>query len=179
MRRVIKRHARWVAAALLIVVTAFCGVSARLFIWPPTGAPAHVDAIVVLGGQGGRLDLGLRLAGEGRSRYLLLSEGLPWIPPRDCGSHWPIATVICFRPVPDTTQGEAEAAARIARQYGWHSILLITTPDQIWRAELRFRRCFADDVYGLTATLPGSRWPYEIAYQWAATVKAEAINRSC
>ena len=62
------------------------------------------------------------------------------MPPDLCGAHIGIALVICFMPNPDTTQGEAEATARLAKEYGWQSIALLTTPDQTWRAELRFRR---------------------------------------
>jgi hypothetical protein len=87
--------------------------------------------------------------------------------------------VLCFQPVPDTTQGEAEATAGLAREYGWHSIALLTTPDQTWRAELRFRRCYSGSIYGVTTPLPLHLWPFMIAYQWAATAKAELINRSC
>jgi uncharacterized SAM-binding protein YcdF (DUF218 family) len=165
--------------AAIISMVAFCGVTARLFIWPPTGMPAHVDAIVVLGGQGSRLDYGLRLANENRARYLVLSEGLPWIPPRECGRQFPTLTVLCFQPSPDTTQGEAEYTARLALQYGWRSLVLITTPDQTWRAELRVRRCFPGAVYGVTTPLPAAQWPYMIGYQWIATAKAELVNRGC
>jgi uncharacterized SAM-binding protein YcdF (DUF218 family) len=163
----------------IIALVAFCGVTARFFIWPPIGMPAHVDAIVVLGGQGNRLNYGLRLANENRARYLVLSEGLPWIPPGECGRQYPTLTVLCFQPSPGTTQGEAESTTRLARQYDWHSLVLVTTPDQTWRAELRFRRCFPGAVYAVTTPLPAGQWPYAIAYQWAATVKAEVINRSC
>ena len=52
------------------------------------------------------------------------------------------ASVLCFQPNPDTTQGEAEGTARLAKKYGFHSIVLVTTPDQTWRAELRFRPFF-------------------------------------
>jgi uncharacterized SAM-binding protein YcdF (DUF218 family) len=165
--------------ATIIVMVAFCGVTARLFIWPPTGMPAHVDAIVVLGGQGHRLDYGLRLANENRAHYLVLSEGLPWIPPGECGREYPTLTVLCSQPSPDTTQGEAVSIARLARQYGWHSLVLVTTPDQTFRAELRFRRCFPGAVFGVTTPLPAGQWPSAIAYQWAATSKAELINRGC
>lgn len=174
-----KRWLRRVAIAAIIAMVVFCGATARLFIWPSTGMPPHVDAIVVLGGQGSRLDYGMRLANENRAPYLVLSEGLPWIPPGECGRRFPTLTVLCFQPAPDSTQGEAEYAARLARQYGWHSLVLITTPDQAWRAELRFRRCFPGALYAVTTPLPTGQWPYAIAYQWAAVVKAEVINRSC
>lgn len=164
---------------LAVGIVAFSAVTARLFVWPSTGMPAHVDAIVVLGGQGDRLDFGERLANEDRSRFLVLSEGLPWIPPGLCGHRFPVLRVICFQPEPDTTVGEAEYTARLAKQHGWRSLVLVTTPDQIWRAELRFRRCFSGRVYGVTTPLPAGQWPYAVAYQWIATAKAELVDTSC
>jgi hypothetical protein len=141
--------------------------------------PARVDAIVVLGGQGGRLDLGAALAWGNQARYLVLSEGLPWIRPGMCGEHFNGGIVICFQPKPDTTQGEAEATARLAKQYGWHSIALVTTPDQAVRAEIRFQRCFSGQIFNVTTPLPRDQWPYAIVYQWAAITKAETVDRQC
>ena len=40
-------------------------------------------------------------------------------------------------------------------------------------------RCFSGHVYVMTAPIPASFWPYELAYEWAATIKALTINRSC
>jgi uncharacterized SAM-binding protein YcdF (DUF218 family) len=156
----------------------FCAVTAHLFIFPATGMPPRVDAIVVPGGPGDRVHAALRLARQGRARYLVLSEG-GYVPRQLCGTRAGTAAVLCFRPDPDTTQGEAEAAARLARQYGWRSIALLTTPDQTWRAELRFGRCYSGTIYGVTTPLPLHLWPVQIAHQWAATAKAELVNRSC
>jgi uncharacterized SAM-binding protein YcdF (DUF218 family) len=164
---------------MTILIVAFCAVTARLFVWPPTGMPAHVDAIVVLGGEGSRLDLGEQLAAERRAHLLVLSKGLPWIRPGLCEQHSAALTVICFQADPATTQGEARYTARLAKQHGWRSLVLVTTPDQTWRAELRFQRCFSGDVYGVTTPLPKTQWPYAIAYQWVASVKAVVVNRSC
>ncbi len=165
-----------IALAVLFVI--FCSATARLFISPATGMPAQVDAIVMPGGPGNRLAAAIALARQGHARYLVLSHGMP-VPQSMCGVHFGPALSICFWPDPDTTQGEAEATAKLAKQYGWHSIVLMTTPDQTWRAELRFRRCFSGSVYGVTTPLPLSQWPMQIAYQWAATFKAEVVDRSC
>ncbi len=156
----------------------FCAITGRLFVWPETGMPARVDAIVVPGGPGDRLTAALDLAQQGRAPYLVLSQG-EYVPPGLCGTHVGTALVICFKPEPDTTQGEAEATAKLATHYGWHSIALMTTPDQTWRAELRFRRCYSGSVYGVTTPLAWSMWPFMIAYQWLATAKAELVNRGC
>jgi uncharacterized SAM-binding protein YcdF (DUF218 family) len=164
-----------VVGALIFV---FCALTARLFVFPATGMPAQVDAIVVPGGSGDRVDAGLALARENRARYLVFSQG-GYVPTRLCGTHIGRVKVLCFMPTPDTTQGEAAATARLAKRYGWRSIVLVTSPDQLWRAELRFRRCYNGPVYGVTTPLPLSKWPYKIAYQWAATVKAELVDRGC
>jgi hypothetical protein len=96
-----------------------------------------------------------------------------------CAAQIPGVRVICFHPSPDTTQGEAEFAGRLARRYHWHSIALVTITPQDSRARLRMQRCFAGRVYVVTAPMPGYDWPYEIAYEWAATIKALTVNRSC
>jgi uncharacterized SAM-binding protein YcdF (DUF218 family) len=143
-----------------------------------TGMPARVDAVIVPGGPGNRIEAAEALAEQGRTRYLVLSLG-EYVPPRLCGAHVGAALVICFSPHPNTTQGEAEAAARLAQQHGWKSLALLTTPDQTWRGELRLRRCYSGRIYGVTTPLPLGMWPSMIVYQWAATAKAELANRSC
>jgi uncharacterized SAM-binding protein YcdF (DUF218 family) len=170
---------RVTAVAILVLLIVFCALSARLFVFPAIGMPARVDAIVVLGGSGDRLDRGLRLAADDRAPYLVLSTGLPWIPPGICAQHAGPATVICLRPDPDTTRGEAEGVARLAKRYGWRSMVLVTSRDQVWRAHLRFQRCFAGTIYGVDSPVPWYHWPYAIAYQWAGTVKAELFQRGC
>jgi uncharacterized SAM-binding protein YcdF (DUF218 family) len=180
-RRRLRRAILATLSAVAALLVLFCVVTARLFIWPATGMPARVDAIAVLGGPQSqqRFDLGLRLAEEGRARYLLLSEGL-WInfPRNLCSAHRPF-TVICWYPVPTTTQGEAEFIGRMARQHGWRSVVLVTTPDQAWRARLRASRCYPGQIYSMTTPLPLSQWPYELAYQWASTFRAEVLQRAC
>ena len=169
---------RRTVVALMILLIAFCAVTARLFVFPATGMPARVDAILVPGGSGDRIGAAVNLAKQDRARYLVISEGL-YIPPGLCGSRVGSAQVICFNPIPGTTQGEAEETARLAKQYGFQSIVVVTTPDQTWRTELRFRRCFSGKIYAVTTPLPMHMWPLMIAYQWAASAKAEVVNRGC
>jgi uncharacterized SAM-binding protein YcdF (DUF218 family) len=168
-----------ILAAASVLFAAFCLLSALLFVFPTTGTPARVDAVVVLGGGGDRLDQGMQLAREEKASYLVLSRGLPWIPPNLCTEHVGPATVICFRPNPDTTQGEAEDASRMAKKHGWTSLVLVTEQDQVWRAHLRFQRCFQGEIYSLAVPVPWYDWPYAIIYQWAGTAKAEIYQRGC
>jgi uncharacterized SAM-binding protein YcdF (DUF218 family) len=184
-RRIFPRRPRLrraILAGVAAFALAFCALTARLFIWPPVGMPPHVDAIVVLGGPQSpqRLDLGMRLAEQHRAPYLLVSEGL-WIdfPPSLCEARHNGFTVICWNPVPGTTQGEAEYVGQIARQQGWHSVVLVTTPDQVWRAQLRVNRCYQGQAYAMTVPLPWYQWPYQVVYQWGAAVRAELFQRAC
>jgi hypothetical protein len=87
--------------------------------------------------------------------------------------------VICFKPNPANTRGEAEFVGRLARKYRWQSVALVTITPQDSRARLRVARCFAGPVYVMTAPLHKSAWPYQIAYEWGALAKALIIQRSC
>jgi len=128
---------RGLTALVLVFIVLLGTVTARLFIWPATGSmPANVDAIVVLGGPGDRVDYAMPLARENKAPYLVFSKGLGWLPPGICTEHVGSATVICFQPNPDTTQGESEAFAKLAKQYSWHSVALVTSQEQAWRQAL-------------------------------------------
>jgi len=175
-----RRARRWRRAllALVIIIAAFCAATARLFIWPAQGMPPRVSAVVMLDGPGNTLDLAVRLAREHRAPFLVISQGTP--ASRDpCPPQIPGVTLICFNPVPATTQGESEFVGRLARTYHWQSIAVVAVTPQATRAQLRVERCFAGRVYTVTAPLTRSSWPYQIAYEWAALIKALVIQRGC
>ena len=180
-----RRRREVVIGTITAVFLAFCGLTARLFIFPASGMPARVDAIVMMAGPGDRYRTALGLAAQHRAPVLVISSGdrgpsgASQGPGGPCAPPIPGVRQICFNPNPDTTQGEAEYAARLARQYHWHSIALVTITAQDSRARLRMERCFSGHVYVMTAPTPAKFWPYELAYEWAATVKALTINRSC
>jgi hypothetical protein len=87
--------------------------------------------------------------------------------------------LICFEPDPPTTRGEAEVLGRLAKRYHWSSVVLVTTRTQDTRARIITERCFGGSTYVITAPLPLSSWPYEIAYGWGALFKAVFVARSC
>jgi hypothetical protein len=86
---------------------------------------------------------------------------------------------MCFNPAPVTTQGEAEYVGRLARRYHWHSVAVVTITPQDSRARLRIERCFMGPVYVVTSPIGLTSWPYEIAYEWGALVKALIVQRGC
>lgn len=176
---------RYAAAAVIVALVAFTAATARLFVWPASGMPARVDAIVMLDGPGARLHEALALARAHRAAALVISNGSAPAGPQSSGPGYgcappiPGVRVICFSPDPSTTQGEAEFAGRLARTYHWHSMVLVTIAPQDSRARLRVERCFSGSVYAVTAPIRRYLWPYELAYEWAATLKALVLQRHC
>ena len=169
------RKALTIALGLVLV----SGVAtARLLVWPTQGTPVQVSAIVMLAGPGSRLPAALKLAREHRAEVLVVSRGAHGYggpcPPRPSG-----VQLICFDADPADTRGEAEFVGRIARQHRWHSMVLIVSRTQATRARIIMARCFNGPIYVSTAPLPLRSWPYEIAYGWAALIKAVALDTSC
>ena len=155
-----------------------CAVTARLFVWPATGLPARVDAIVMLAGPGNRLPVALALAREHRAPVLVVSRGWEGYG-GPCPGPVSGVRIICFEPDPGDTRGEAEYVGQLARRDHWTSIALVTIVAQDTRARVLLRRCYGGSVYVATAGIPLTSMPYQISYQWAALVKAELIHRSC
>jgi len=177
-----RRRRRWrrVAAAFIVLVVAFAGLTARLFVWPGTGMPAHVDAIVVLDGPGYRLPTALRLMRAHRASYLAISQGTP--ASRDntpCPRPIPRVRVICFHPSPPTTRGEVEYAGRLAARYHWHSVAVVAMAPQETPARIRLSRCYRGRIYAMTSPLRLRSWPYQVGYEWGATINALVLQRAC
>lgn len=160
------------------LITLSVVATARLIVWPASGMPAHVDAIVMLAGPGDRLSTALALARSHRASVLVVSRG--W---EGYGGPCPAPVsgvrLICFEPDPGNTRGEAEYAARLALRDHWHSVVLVTIVPQDTRARMLMRRCYDGSVYVMTAGVPLTSVPYQIAYEWGALFKAEFLHRSC
>ena len=132
----------------------------------------------MLAGPGNRLPVALELARQHRAPVLAVSRGWQGYG-GPCPQPVPGVKLICFDPDPGTTRGEAEAVARLARQFHWSSVVLVATRTQDTRARIIVKRCFSGSVYVVTAPLPVSSWPYQIAYGWGALLKALVVNRAC
>ena len=161
-----------------ILVIAFSTATARLFIWPDQGMPARVSAIVMLDSPGNSVSAALRLERQHRAPFLVISEGT-YLSGYGCPGPIHRVKLICFNPSPATTQGEAEFVGRLARKYHWHSIAVVTITPQDSRARLRVERCFAGPVYVVTRPVALASWPYQIAYEWGAMIKALVLQRGC
>jgi uncharacterized SAM-binding protein YcdF (DUF218 family) len=140
------RKAAWTLATVFAAVAvALTAATARLLVWPKTDAPSRAGAVVVLaGGQGERLTKALQLVQAGTAPTLVIANGDD---PR-----WPEANrlchgaasfeVVCFRPDPDNTRGEARAIASLGESRGWSSLVVVTTTYHVTRARLLIGRCY-------------------------------------
>jgi hypothetical protein len=176
-----RRRRRWGVIALLAFLV-WAAATARLFVWPDLAPlPQRADAIIELAGPGidGRDQLAVKLAREHKAAYLVQSTVAAEAGTDRCLPAVPGVTVLCFHPVPETTRGEAEWIGREAELRRWRSVVLVTTPDQAWRARMRVSRCFTGETYSATSPLPFSSWFVQIPYQWFASAKALTVERAC
>jgi uncharacterized SAM-binding protein YcdF (DUF218 family) len=153
------------------------------------GVVTHVDAVVVLGGEhDGREDYGLTLANKGIASTVVLSNPYPAadsVMRRVCAGRRGAVEIICPRPEPSTTRGEAMMTRRLAVERHWTKILVLSWRYHLPRAGLVFRQCLS----GLDATttvkavprqyiVPIWYWEYIFLYQGAGMVK-EAFADHC
>lgn len=175
-------HSWRLAVASLLVLLVFGAVTDRLFVQPDLAPlPPRVDAIIELGGAAvdGRDRLALELARARLASFLVQSTVVEEAGTNRCLPPVPDVVVLCFHADPNTTRGEARYIAQEAARRHWKSIVLVTTPDQAWRARLRTTRCFGGEVYVATSPLPSWLWLRQVPYQWAATGKALVFERAC
>jgi uncharacterized SAM-binding protein YcdF (DUF218 family) len=146
-------------------------------------AVSHVDAVVVLGGEhDGRERYGLALARQGLASTVLLSNPYPAADPvmkRMCLRRNDAFEVICSRPDPLTTRGEAIMTRRLARERNWHKILIVTWRYHLPRARLVFHQCLSGAGVSIAAkamprhyVLPVWYWQYIYLYQSTGIAKA-------
>lgn len=146
-------------------------------------ARSRVDAIVVLGGEhDGREGYGLTLARQGLASAVVLSDPYPAADPlmrRMCLRRNDAVEVVCSRPDPATTRGEAIMTRRLARERNWKRILIVSWRYHLPRARLVFHQCLSATGISITVkavprhyVLPLWYWQYMYFYQFAGIAKA-------
>jgi len=162
-----------------------------LFRNAPSDRLERADAIVVLGGEhDGREDFGIELAKQGWASTVVISnpyrDGDP-VMKRVCrdvhGVEGPIH-VICRRPEPLTTRGEAMFTRELANERPWKKVIVVSWQYHLPRARLIFRQCFSGEP-GVTVFREVPRryqyspvaWEFVYAYQWGGLAKAIAQGK--
>ena len=167
----------------LTAVGALAVASVFLFILYDDDEVATADAIVVLAGSKFRLPVGLelverQLVEHGVAPVLVISDGLDPRSPaanRICRER---AQVLCPKPDPYSTRGEARLVARLARERGWDSIVVVSSRFHLFRSRILFERCYDGRLAFVGAPIQWWRWPVAIAAEWAKLGVA-ATRRGC
>ena len=144
-----------VAVLLVGLTLAATAYTVHLVKSPDIGPVAeHADAIFVFAGEDARVDLAQQLVSDGRADVLVLSNGSASKKAAAlCGQQTPVK-VLCPRPEPLTTRGEARMFGELARANGWHSVIAVTGDYHVTRARLLLERCW-DGAVSFAAV----RWP--------------------
>ena len=183
-----KRIRATLEAIVVVAVIVMTGVGiSGYFVFTKAKAEdlEHVDAIVVLGGEhDGREDYGMSLARAGWANTVVISNPYPPDDPvmkRVCSTTSEDFTLICLRPDPQTTRGEAELMRRLAAERSWTKVIVISWRYHLPRARLIFQQCFSDKPGSVVMVAVPRRYKYspldwELAYiyQWAGFAKAVA-----
>ena len=168
---------------LALLILAWLGVCAFLFVWPREDEPRRADAVVVLsGGRNFRLDRGLELIRRNVADTLVISDGHAegWIRAnRLCADGADGFRVVCFKPEPYSTQGEAEAVARLGRERGWRSVAVVTSTFHVFRARMLFERCFAGSVEAVGARYKLRYLPTALFWETGKLGYALTVERAC
>jgi uncharacterized SAM-binding protein YcdF (DUF218 family) len=172
---------RLVLPVLVLLVAAWVAVVARFVLWPVQDEPLHADAVVVLAGDQLRLGKALELMTRRVAPTLVISDGLApgWRQANRLCRGGARFRVVCFRPDPYSTRGEARAVARMAAARGWRSVLVVTSTYHVTRARLLFDRCVAARVRVTGSTYRRSLIPLEVFLEPAKLVYALVVSRRC
>lgn len=167
--------ARRLLAVAVVLLAAVALLTARYILWPADDETGRADAVVLLaGGDGERQAHALRLMESGVAPVLVVSHGT------ECAGR--PYEVVCFMPQPDRTQGEARGAARIARERGWRSLVVVTSTYHVSRSRMLFRRCFDGEVRVVGArphTLRGYPGVRSVVREWLGFGHALIAERGC
>lgn len=164
---------------VLFVAVLFVAATLRLFVWPPTDAPAAVDAVVALGGDAGQVRAGraIQLAEAGYAPIAVISLGGVIAAP--CPRTRAHIVVLCFRANPLDTRGEAEYVSQLADRRHWTRLIIVSERSQATRARMLFERCTGAQLLMVPVEDPTSHLFLDVAYEWAALGKALVVYRSC
>jgi uncharacterized SAM-binding protein YcdF (DUF218 family) len=168
---------------VLLVVVAWLVLCAFLFIWPHADSPQRADAVVVLsGGRKYRLEKGLELVRRKVADTLVISDGEVEGWPeanRLCDGGADGFTVVCFTPRPYSTQGEAQAVRRLAREHDWRSVTIVTSTFHVFRTRMLFERCLDGDVDVVGARYKLRYLPSAVFWETGKLAYALTVDRDC
>lgn len=169
-------------ACLLVTAAAIAGLP--IYVQPQIDPLRHADAIFIVGGEYySRYAFGFDLANQGWAPNLVVSNPRGADNPdltRRCAAKYTRFALHCFVPDPPTTKGEAQELRRLASQYGWRTVIVVTFRPHISRARFILQQCFDGELVMVAspAEISAPRWAFEYVYQTAGYLRA-ALQPRC
>jgi hypothetical protein len=164
--------------SVFVIVGALVVVGGQLYANPRIDPLRRADVILVLGGFGeDRYMMGLRMGFEGWAPVTVISIAA-WndVWRKYCSDPHPELRMRlqCFVPDPPTTKGEVREFARLAKEYNWRSVVVLTYRPHISRARYILRQCFDGEITMVQspAEISQAEWACQYLYQTAGYVKA-------
>ena len=174
---------RLMASVCLLLIAAVIG-GLPVYVRPQIDPLRHADAILILGGEGdSRYLVGLDLGLKGWAPTVVVSNPMapddPWLTDY-CATPHPGLDLHCFVPDPPTTKGEGRELRRLAAQYSWRTVIVVTFRPHISRARFILEQCFDGDLVMVAspAHISVARWAFEYVYQTAGYLRA-ALQPGC
>ena len=179
MKRAVRALVSCVLAVLVLVVAGL-----PVYVRPPVDRLRHADAILILGGPNYyRYPYGFKLGADGWAPNVVVSnpngKDDPWLS-QFCATKQTEFTLYCFTPNPLTTKGEGREIRRLASEYGWETIIVVTIRPHLWRAKYILENCFRADyvMTPIPEPLSPQVWAFQYVYQTAGWVRA-ALQPDC
>jgi uncharacterized SAM-binding protein YcdF (DUF218 family) len=135
---------------------------------------------VLAGSPSDRLPKALELMRRRVARVLVVSNGLAdSFATRNLCRARVRFEVICRRPRPFSTRGEAELVARLADARGWRRVVVVTSTYHVTRARMLFDRCLRARVAVVGARPWWPRFVFGAVVEWPKLVLALTLRRAC
>ncbi|WP_084104787.1 ElyC/SanA/YdcF family protein [Demequina sp. NBRC 110056] len=178
----------FVVAGAFAAVVAIAGIP--LYVLPALDEPSSTDVVYVIGPPTeARLDVAREFVEDGLTGAVMISldpdESERWeAAAAVCDGAWQDdpatadAEVICAKPEPFTTRGEARELEREMAAHGWESAAVVTIRPHVSRARMIIERCEVGELSMVDSgeSLHPWYWAYHYAYQSAGFVKAGVLS---
>jgi uncharacterized SAM-binding protein YcdF (DUF218 family) len=166
----------------IVFVLWFIGVW-YLLLHPKSDHPVKADVVMVLSGDTRyRLPTALKLMRRHVAPILIISDGMhsnSALARRLCANPPPAYHVLCFRPDPYSTRGEARALARLAAQNHWASAVVVSSPTHLTRLRILFKRCYHGKLYAVASAQTRLSKLVSVFFETGKLLVETTLIRSC
>ncbi len=178
MKATRRRRFRRVLVSICLMLIAAVVAGLPVYVRPQVDRLRRADAILILGGPDyRRYTFGLDLGAQGWAPNVVVSNPKGADDPRltrFCATPQAGFELRCFAPDPPTTKGEGRELRRLASQYGWRTVIVVTLRPHVSRARFILEQCFDGELVMVAIPVQASvfEWAFHYVYQTAGYARA-------